>query len=221
MKKLQQVSEFRHSSGIVVPIMFNPNDDSKHRPGLTFSAKIADNEWIFKSADEVVKEVKNYLNASSSLEWHPVIEVTESSPFGSRGDSCFVGFEISRYYLAASRADVPTGKEGRLRKLIWERHTPEEAWKFWWDEKLTDDMNRIKNSEYFNGFGDANWPGKLPCVQDECVVMAWNQDVWDALVLIQENIGKLKIRLRELIGTKDGHAKLVELGKSMPKLLPS
>ena len=77
-KKDQLVDTVEHRSGVRIEIYFDPNSPRHHHEtGLTFSAKVADKTFRHKNADDLKRQVYDYLDQTSKLDWVPVIELTE------------------------------------------------------------------------------------------------------------------------------------------------
>jgi hypothetical protein len=225
-KKEYEVDKIKHVSGLVVPILFNPNARSGdfHTIGLTFSAAVGDRNFRADSCSKVKDEVMEFLNKNSKLDWYPVIEITEISPFNNHG--AFVGLESHRFYLANTE-DQPQHERGarrRLRKLRWDDYDPtKQNWMTMNDYKeIGIDLGRIKHStEFYDVQGIL--PGCLPQKSEgrtETHYLPYDEVTWTALLAIEDGIHRLKKYFRELLGTPQGQAQLNLMGANLLKLLP-
>lgn len=215
LKKDKEVDLIAHKSGVTVPLMFNPNAYGTY--ALKFNAVVADQYFRGDSADEVKAAVHKYLDANVKLEWVPVIEVEESAPFSSNTWT-FVGLETSRYYLARTQIDI--------RMLRWDST----------DTTANGDqaeLYRLNNSKSFNGWPrDSMAPirSMLPFTPDpdsegsQTHYLPYDEATWAALEHVTEAIGRLKLRLRELLSTTGGLKELTDMGEKLTaafKLLPA
>jgi hypothetical protein len=217
-KKDRQVGTIEHDSGVSIPLMFNPNDRGEH--ALTFNAAFADKKWIGPSADDVRKQVRDYLDVCSKLDWAPVIEIKETHPFAADRPEHFVGIELARYYLAVSQETRQNGKNV-LRRLSWDDFADPS---FGQEKGTSIDMQRIKRSREFHLFSCSDLKAALPHSEphhdNHVFVIDHTEEMWAALQNIQDGIGRLKKMLRGLIGTSAGHEKLMAVGAQMLKMLP-
>lgn len=220
-KKLKQIGTIEHVSGATIPLLFNPNE--RCDDAFMFSAEFADMRWKNKSADDLRREVCAYLDSCAALNWIQVIEVKETSPFHSLNPMKYVGLEIDRYYIGLSFELMKNGQR-KVRKLDWDDYAPQEH-SLGYTSELSPDMNRIRSSTSYHMFhGSENLVAELPFEHQghdgHYFVIGYSAEKWEALQLIQDGIGRLKVLLRELIGTTAGHARMAEAGSMIMKLLP-
>jgi len=219
-KKDRKVGVIEHRSGVKIDLMFDPNNNPNSELSLTFSAKVANEVFRAKSAEEVSQAVTKFLDSQADLDWVPVIEVRPVEPFNGRGMS-YIGLGLDRYYLA-NTADPKV-----IRKLDWDDYDIKPGG-FGFNSNYSVAMNRIVHSQEFHGWhGDVRAslpyhrerPGTIMRNTSDFYYLLYDEATWAALQQIVEGIDRMQVWLDGLLGTDKGRAKLVEVGAKMARLL--
>jgi hypothetical protein len=202
LKKLQQVGEITHSSGHIVPLMFNPNNPNKCAGGLGFSAEIGDHKIGAATAEEVTLMVREYLDQNSRLEWVPVIEVAEIRPFMGGVDERFIGLDIDRFYLAIGGQKV--------RILRWDEYENPRSSVGSIDQRRINDSSEYRYKSFVSdGFNLSEFPKVVGGHNHEVrSLIRYTDQTWATLERLQQGIEELRKRLIELVTTPAGVAAL-------------
>jgi hypothetical protein len=186
-RKDRQVDVIRHKNGMSIPLMFDPNPRGDY--GLTFSASVGDRTFRNADASVVRREVREYLNASTNLQWTPVITLCMPQCHTS-GTS--IHLDVHRLYLAVDHS-------GRMRRLEWDDHEESNPLGFSREAYLG-----IKSLE------------ELPCQTRDTHVLPYDPALWAGLTEVENQLQLLAARLAHLIA--HDRAKLTLLGQRL-KLL--
>lgn len=194
--KPQKVSEVKHrGSGVVVPIHLDRNE-------LDFFADFGGQRFRAGAAKELRRELWLIIDESIRLEWHPVIEVKALRPFATRSDG-FVGFETERF-LWARRHDGTLARIGWSQKDVADKYRHAKTM-----------PARVKMQEEFDP------PYRDDQARVATVYLPYTDDLWVGLQELVMGVSVLKDRLTELLLTKEGQARLAEVGQAMVKALPA
>lgn len=196
-KKPKKVAEVRHTdSGLVVAIMM---DQDK----LDFFADLPGGNGIRNKDGEALKlAVYNWIEKNARLEWFPVIEVEDHHIWGGQQEYG-VGFDLRRFYCA---------KKIEGEGFVQRRWEVEQDDSFTYVNYFSPGYN-VKKDQFILPFRSSGH-------DREKVYLAYADEMWEALVKIRNTIRELKIRLKELIGSKEGQEHLLQLGAALLKSLP-
>lgn len=135
--KPQEVTSYEHKSGTTVAIYLDRND-------LTFFATPGDARLEAPSRDELVQKVRAYLDASTRVEWFPILTVTaveDRDPHRSQTRS-YRSPEHGGLALAVGRSHVGRNAQGQWRSVRWEEFRPD-------DDAPDADIRRLARSQGF------------------------------------------------------------------------
>lgn len=213
-KKDRKVETLHHRSGAKVDIMFDPNPGGEY--GLTFSARVGDKWFRDPSAAAIRQTVYRYLDEQVQMTWIPVIIVSEIAPFHP-GTASFVGIEVTRAYMA-------NGADGAVRRLNWDDYHAQEGTFIGPSEGENVDAWRLLRAQTAY-MGIKSVPDGLPFVtkssDKETRILPYTEELYTGLVEIDRGIERLREKLRDLLGDKEGWSRIAEIGSQMMKMLPA
>lgn len=201
-KTPKQVTQYAHPSGVVIPILFDANQDK-----LEFVARITDSgdELREKDCDKLTALLTEYLDAATQLTWTPVIEIH----YGNRS---LDAFKFERFYLARNAS-------GDWRKLYWEGYLEKLTGKGYEAANVEMERLRISNRDYYEAAFDVT---KLPYFTGghrEQTIVAYTAEKYAALEAVDFALAALRDRLAELLGSDKGMVALQSAGKNAAQLM--
>ncbi len=157
-----------------------------------FKSKVFD-QWIYsRLMPDIKTKIKSRVTevTSNMYEWIPVIEIEEMHGWGNH-EHANAGFDIDRFYVA-KRPD------GTWLKTDWE----------------VEDRSTVCHAFREKGF-------KIPCIEDDrynngdkkIFYVKYSDALWNALINLLDGIHTLSARLRDLVWTGEGQARLIQVAQ--------
>ncbi len=185
--KLKKIGEVVHNkSGITIEYFLD---------GTQFVATVFEAQLSAPDASILRHKIHDRIEHWMTLEWHPVIEVE----FGSRYRDDELKLKYDRYYLSK-------GPAGAIVKVEWEVDESHRKAKANW---LSEDRGSTRELKL------TTFPLTAPLVWGDGHLLPYSDNVWDSLVSIEGAIETLKKKLKDLITTKSGIAKLEKGGSGL------
>ena len=184
-----------YKSGIEVRIYLDKKD-------MKFRAELNGERFSESSGQEIRNKILASLKTEGfNLKWIPVIEVKELQPWTSEGGE-FVGFSKTK---------------------IWYAERPDKKWLSFEDESVGYVMIR---PEIARSSVETSCPWKkLPWREEsshfngEKYYLPYSAELWEGLDSIEDGLKKLRNRLKELIGSKDGTLMIRNAGERIRSLM--
>lgn len=184
---------FKH--GVTVDLMLDRNTH-------TFFCVFQGNRIVAPSLAELQRLISKEVEASFSLSWIPMITVTRLKPFNDRDSSSFVGFRLEQSWIARKQ-------DGKWLEASWGSFNGER------------DLRNDFAADFYPGKdGTFSLPfkGRDSIRNYDCYYLPYTEEVWDALLLIDDRIKTIRDQLHELLTTDKGIEFLMTFAT---KLLPA